>query len=88
MDERDKKKKKPWPKFRPLFQAMSWVFTGLMQAVGASHKVFEFIDRKPEIQYDKGTVAPDQLEGRIEFKDVSFSYPSRQDTQVLKVCNP
>ena len=56
-----------------------------MQAVGASNKVFEFIDRKPEIRYDIGKLAPAQLEGRLEFKNVSFSYPSRPDTEVLKV---
>ena len=57
----------------------------MMQAVGASNKVFEFIDRKPEIRYDIGKLAPAQLEGRLEFKNVSFSYPSRPDTEVLKV---
>ena len=64
---------------------MSWVYTGMMQAVGASNKVFQFIDRKPEIRYDIGKLAPAQLEGRLEFKNLSFSYPSRPDTEVLKV---
>eukprot|EP00058_Branchiostoma_floridae_P020409 XP_002605899.1 hypothetical protein BRAFLDRAFT_87428 [Branchiostoma floridae] len=59
------------------------VYTGLMQAVGASEKVFEYIDRKPEIQ-NNGLLAPDRLEGHIEFKDVSFAYPSRKDIPVLK----
>jgi len=56
-----------------------------MQAVGASEKVFEYIDRKPEIALDSGMLAPDRLCGRIEFKNVRFSYPGRPNTVVLKV---
>jgi len=56
-----------------------------MQAVGASEKVFEYIDRKPEIALDSGTLAPDRLCGHIEFKNVHFSYPGRPDAVVLKV---
>ncbi|XP_035689924.1 ATP-binding cassette sub-family B member 9-like [Branchiostoma floridae] len=64
-------------------ESMGSVYTGLMQAVGASEKVFEYIDRKPEIQ-NNGLLAPDRLEGHIEFKDVSFAYPARKDIPVLK----
>jgi len=56
-----------------------------MQAVGASEKVFEFIDRKPKISLDSGILTADRLRGRIEFKNVQFSYPGRPDTVVLKV---
>ncbi|XP_066289459.1 ABC-type oligopeptide transporter ABCB9-like [Branchiostoma lanceolatum] len=62
---------------------IGYVYTGLMQAVGASEKVFEYIDRKPEVQ-NNGLLAPDKLEGHIEFKDVSFAYPARKDIPVLK----
>ncbi|TKR97011.1 hypothetical protein L596_010942 [Steinernema carpocapsae] len=51
-----------------------------MQAVGASRKVFDFIDRKPLVSND-GRIGPDgrvtKLEGRIEFRNVKFSYPIR-----------
>ncbi|KAJ8043209.1 ATP-binding cassette sub-family B member 9 [Holothuria leucospilota] len=59
------------------------VYTGLMQAAGASAKVFELINREPKISND-GDKAPDQLTGRLEFKNVSFSYPSRPESSVLK----
>lgn len=62
---------------------MAEVYTGLMQAVGASKKVFEWIDRKPKI-LNEGTLIPESLEGRIEFKNVNFSYPSRPTSSVLK----
>ncbi|XP_063397475.1 ABC-type oligopeptide transporter ABCB9-like [Mytilus trossulus] len=72
------------------------VFTGLMQAAGASEKVFEYIDREPVV---KNTVKDiidtesvigqsedesDKISGLIEFKNVTFAYPSRPDTNVLK----
>ena len=56
-----------------------------MQAVGASEKVFEYIDRKPEIALDGGMLEPDRFCGRIQFRNVCFSYPGRPDAVVLKV---
>lgn len=55
-----------------------------MQAAGASQKVFEYIDRKPKISHH-GNIAPDDIQGHIQFKDVCFSYPSRPNVPVLKV---
>uniref|UniRef100_A0AC35UD14 ATP-binding cassette sub-family B member 9 n=1 Tax=Rhabditophanes sp. KR3021 TaxID=114890 RepID=A0AC35UD14_9BILA len=61
---------------------ISWVFSGLMQSVGASRKVFEYILREPKIKYD-GTLTPD-IKGKIEFKNVQLSYPTRPNQVVLK----
>ncbi|KAI6179471.1 hypothetical protein M3Y98_00614200 [Aphelenchoides besseyi] len=62
------------------------VWNGLMQAVGSSRKVFELIDRQPEVKND-GRIAPDgrnaQIEGRIEFRNVYFAYPTRADIPVM-----
>uniref|UniRef100_A0A914W7W3 ATP-binding cassette sub-family B member 9 n=1 Tax=Plectus sambesii TaxID=2011161 RepID=A0A914W7W3_9BILA len=62
---------------------MGEVWTGLMQSVGASRKVFEYIDRKPAIN-NEGRVAPSNVAGKIEFRNVHFSYPSRPDLPILK----
>ncbi|XP_066465713.1 ABC-type oligopeptide transporter ABCB9 isoform X3 [Tiliqua scincoides] len=59
------------------------VYSGLMQGVGAAEKVFEFIDREPTMVND-GTLAPSQLEGKVEFKNVSFAYRTRPATRVLQ----
>ncbi|XP_064424039.1 ATP-binding cassette sub-family B member 9 isoform X1 [Latimeria chalumnae] len=59
------------------------VYTGLMQGVGAAEKVFAFIDRKPIMSSD-GTLAPESLKGQIEFRNVTFAYPTRPETEVLK----
>ena len=63
---------------------MASVMAGLMEAVGAAEKVFELIDRQPMIDHHSGIDKPDKLDGVVEFKKVSFSYPSRPDVEVLK----
>lgn len=65
-------------------QSISSVYTGLMQGVGAAEKVFEYIDRKPKDGLD-GQEAPETLEGRVEFKNVTFAYPTRPEMEILKV---
>ena len=55
-----------------------------MQAVGASEKVFEFLDRKSLIR-NEGKLKPNAFLGAVQFKNVTFSYPSRTDAPVLKV---
>ncbi|KAJ1351825.1 hypothetical protein KIN20_007976 [Parelaphostrongylus tenuis] len=68
-----------------VFQNIGYVLTGLMECVGASRKVFEYMNREPEIPND-GTMQP-TLGGRIEFSDVYFTYPSRPSNPVLKGLN-
>lgn len=54
------------------------------KAVGASEKIFEYVDRKPEIPPD-GSLAPRTLKGHVRFENITFAYPKRPDTNVLKV---
>ncbi|CAJ0838550.1 14828_t:CDS:10 [Entrophospora sp. SA101] len=59
-------------------------------ALGAAAKIYKIIDRVPKIDSsaDKGKkFAKSELKGFIEFKNISFSYPSRPDIQVLKDFN-
>ncbi|XP_055987343.1 ABC-type oligopeptide transporter ABCB9 isoform X2 [Sorex fumeus] len=64
-------------------ESVGSVYSGLMQGVGAAEKVFEFIDRQPTMVHD-GKLAPDHLEGRVDFEDVTFTYRTRPHTQVLQ----
>ncbi|XP_072456719.1 ABC-type oligopeptide transporter ABCB9 isoform X2 [Notamacropus eugenii] len=64
-------------------ESVGSVYSGLMQGVGAAEKVFEFIDRQPTMVYD-GSLAPDHLEGRVDFENVTFTYHTRPHTQVLQ----
>lgn len=57
----------------------------IMAGVGASQRVFEILD-KPATTTDSGEVLP-VLDGKIEFKNIFFSYPTRSDLPVLKNLN-
>ena len=57
----------------------------IMHGIGASKRVFDIIDQNPFLK-DSGRKIL-QLEGSIEFKNVSFSYPMRNDVEVLKNLN-
>uniref|UniRef100_A0A915MBZ2 Uncharacterized protein n=1 Tax=Meloidogyne javanica TaxID=6303 RepID=A0A915MBZ2_MELJA len=66
------------------FYMLNSVGTSLMECVGASRKVFEYIKREPKIKLDKGELMPEKVLGKIEFCQVGFSYPTRPNTHVLK----
>ncbi|XP_034026938.1 ATP-binding cassette sub-family B member 9 [Thalassophryne amazonica] len=59
------------------------VYTGLMQGVGAAEKVFEYLDRKPKHPAE-GEEAPETCHGLVEFKDITFAYPTRPEIDILK----
>lgn len=55
----------------------------LQKTVGASERIFEILHEKSELDL---LSEPDQkikLEGKIELKDIVFSYPTRKDINVL-----
>ncbi|KAL6285341.1 hypothetical protein ACE6H2_009731 [Prunus campanulata] len=63
-------------------------FAQFSQGTVAAGRVFEIIDRVPEIDpYSSvGRTLP-KARGRIEFKGVSFSYPSRLNAPILQSLN-
>jgi len=77
------------------FGGLSGLFGDFMKAVGANERVFNLLDREPRIKLNNisvehGAVAPAQrlpadsrMTGRVEFRDVTFSYPSRPNFVVL-----
>ncbi|ROJ29199.1 Multidrug resistance protein 1 [Anabarilius grahami] len=57
-------------------------------ARGAAHKVFQIIDHEPNINsFSEEGYKLDVVKGNIEFKNIHFTYPSRQDVKVLKGIN-
>ncbi len=56
----------------------------IQQGLGASQRVFELIDREPEIIEKKDAVHLHRVQGIIEFKDVFFKY---EDKMILKNVN-
>ena len=69
------------------FAFLSSIFGDIMKAVGASYRLFAIMDREPEV-LEMGTVTLSPLDPsfqpKMEFRDVSFSYPARPNKDVLK----
>uniref|UniRef100_A0A3Q2I3L4 ATP binding cassette subfamily B member 1 n=1 Tax=Equus caballus TaxID=9796 RepID=A0A3Q2I3L4_HORSE len=52
-------------------------------ARGAAYEIFKIIDNKPSIDsYSKNGHKPDNIKGNLEFRNVHFSYPSRNEVKV------
>lgn len=61
------------------------VYTSIQKSIGATEHLLEILDEPAEQITDSTLIADeDQLTGQISFEDVSFSYPSREDVEVLK----
>merc|ERR1719424_325464 len=71
------------------FAAAGMDATDLGKAAAASVKVFEIIDRKPNIDRKdtSGKRTIEKVAGQFEFKNVAFTYPSRTELPVYKDLN-
>jgi ABC-type multidrug transport system fused ATPase/permease subunit len=64
------------------------VFTQIQKFLGATEELFEIFNEEEEKLDDVKSVNNYRtLNGRITFKDLSFTYPSRPDEEVLKDIN-
>lgn len=62
--------------------------SSIQRALGSTDRVFELLDGEIEdIELLKDNQVDFSTKGEIEFKDVTFSYPSRADFTVLKQAN-
>lgn len=67
-------------------RTLIYIFGDMLNSVGAAGKVFEYLDRKPEVSTD-GILKPEDLKGHISFQNISFSYPTYPDHKVLEDFN-
>jgi ABC-type multidrug transport system fused ATPase/permease subunit len=58
------------------------VYARIQKAVGATEELMEILD-EPIEDIPEDRPAAGRLQGRIEFQNVHFTYPSRKETQVL-----
>lgn len=68
------------------FAMVAMVFGNVASVVGASDKIYELMNYEPEIKTTGGEQIKGQTNGRIELKNVKFTYPSKRNEgiQVLK----
>nr|XP_020465337.1 antigen peptide transporter 1 [Monopterus albus]XP_020465338.1 antigen peptide transporter 1 [Monopterus albus] len=72
--------------FTSAVEAVMRYYPEVKKAIGASEKIFEYLDRKPQVPPD-GTLAPKNLRGHIQFKDVTFSYSGSTDENSVVLKN-
>uniref|UniRef100_A0A8C3AFM2 Transporter 1, ATP-binding cassette, sub-family B (MDR/TAP) n=1 Tax=Cyclopterus lumpus TaxID=8103 RepID=A0A8C3AFM2_CYCLU len=59
--------------FASAVEAVMRYYPEVKKAIGASEKIFEYLERKPK-RPPNGSLAPKDLEGHIQFKNVTFLY--------------
>lgn len=57
-----------WP-----FASLGWVTSLVQRAAASQERINEFLNTKPSIQ--NPTTKPVEIEGKVEFRNVSFTYP-------------
>ena len=59
------------------------LYANIQKAIGATENLMDIVNGQSELDLHPGT-KKNKITGEIEFKDVKFSYPQRNDMQVLK----
>lgn len=67
------------------FGALSGLFFDVVKAIGATERIYTLLHSVPKIPRTGGRQI--KLEGKIEFKDVHFTYPARKDQKILHGVN-
>lgn len=65
------------------FGGVAELYAQIQKAVGATERVFELLDEKPEYIKNIQNITSLKLKGNVSFNHVGFSYPSRKEITVL-----
>ncbi len=69
--------------FDPI-QQLSQLYTTYQAGMAALDKIFELLDEEPDLEDRPGAIdLPPALDGRLQFDDVTFAYPGREDDPAL-----
>ncbi|XP_074846289.1 ATP-binding cassette sub-family B member 10, mitochondrial [Carettochelys insculpta] len=64
---------------------LSSFYSELMKGLGAGGRLWELIERKPELPFNDGIVLnKDLFRGALEFKKIHFAYPTRPEISVFQ----
>ncbi|MXO04208.1 ABC transporter ATP-binding protein [Flavobacterium sp. HBTb2-11-1] len=69
------------------FGGIAELYAQIQKAIGATERVFELLDESPEKINSNLNKNQEKIKGNVTFKNVAFSYPTRQEIQVLKDVN-
>ncbi|XP_025835714.1 ATP-binding cassette sub-family B member 8, mitochondrial [Agrilus planipennis] len=67
---------------------ISLLFGSVIRGLSAGSRVFQYINLEPNMRLRGGVVLPtEEIKGEIQFKNVTFSYPTRPDQKILHKFN-
>lgn len=69
------------------FGGIAELYAQIQKAIGATERVFELLDESPEKINSDSNKTQEKIKGNVTFNNVAFSYPTRQEIQVLKNVN-
>ncbi|PBJ15697.1 ABC transporter ATP-binding protein [Flavobacterium sp. ACN6] len=69
------------------FGGIAELYAQIQKAIGATERVFELLDENPEKINSDVNRKKEKIKGNVTFNNVAFSYPTRQEIQVLKNVN-
>ena len=69
------------------FGGIAELYAQIQKAIGATERVFELLEETPEKINSQANQNHEKIKGNVVFKNVAFSYPSRQEIKVLKDVN-
>nr|DBA18954.1 TPA: hypothetical protein GDO54_014844 [Pyxicephalus adspersus] len=64
---------------------LSSFYSELMKGFGAGTRIWQLLDRKPEMAFNEGEIiTPEKFRGALEFRSVAFMYPSRPEAPIFQ----
>jgi subfamily B ATP-binding cassette protein MsbA len=63
---------------------MTELYGQFNQAIGATRRVFELLDTKPDVKDPENPEPLEMAKGHVELVDVHFTYPDERDLPILK----
>ena len=69
------------------FGGIAELYSQIQKAIGSTERIFELLEETPEKINSSQAFVTEKIKGNVTFKNVSFSYPSRREIEVLKDVN-
>ncbi|XP_077303051.1 ATP-binding cassette sub-family B member 10, mitochondrial isoform X1 [Lithobates pipiens] len=64
---------------------LSSFYSELMKGFGAGTRIWQLLDRKPEMAFNEGEIlTAEKFRGALEFRNVTFMYPSRPEAAIFQ----
>ncbi|XP_004692999.1 PREDICTED: ATP-binding cassette sub-family B member 10, mitochondrial, partial [Condylura cristata] len=64
---------------------LSSFYSELMKGLGAGGRLWELIEREPELPFNEGVILSEKsFHGALEFKNVHFTYPARPEVPIFQ----